>query len=116
MHPLRIIFNPETWEWRFKLFCDGLCFCLGLSLPPLSYISYNMLPELKVLLSISEIKNRLITEINQDTIKRLKGQEGTACAMESPCSQPGLYWKPPPLSLVTDTQYTQHKNPALLFR
>lgn len=75
-----------------------------------------MLPELKVLLSISEIKNRLITEINQDTIKRLKGQEGTAYAMESPWSQPGLYWTPPPPSLVTDTQYTQHKNPALLFR
>ena len=84
MHHLRIIFNPETWEGGFKLFCDGLCFCLCLSLPPLSYMSYNMLPELKVLLSISEIKNRLITEINQDTIKRLKGQEGSAYAMESP--------------------------------
>lgn len=80
MHHLRIIFNPETWEWGG----EDLNFCFCLSLPPLSYISYNMLPELKVLLSISEIKNRLITEINQDTIKRLKGQEGTAYAMESP--------------------------------
>lgn len=81
MHHLRIIFNPETWEWGGG---GDLNFCFCLSLPPLSYISYNMLPELKVLLSISEIKNRLITEINQDTIKRLKGQEGTAYAMESP--------------------------------
>lgn len=87
-----------------------LNFCFCLSLPPLSYISYNMLPELKVLLSISEIKNRLITEINQDTIKRLKGQEGTAYAMEPAWS----VLDPPPFSRNRYTIYTTQK-PSLTF-
>ena len=62
-----------------------------------------MLPELKVLLSISEIKNRLITEINQDTIKRLKGQE-KHCMRKARSVFP-----PPPFSLYPYTVYTTKK-------
>ena len=61
-----------------------------------------MLPELKVLLSISEIKNRLITEINQDTIKRLKGQE-------KHCMRKARSVSPPPFSLYPYTVYTTQK-------